>query len=181
MILWRPAAKRYQKGLITAQPESGRQSGDQRDGVVSIATADHSASPARVSTPKRRVAPRVMQSKAGGTASSGPPEGVVVLCPLRSWFTKDHRGNLISRFFTPGPTTTPATHLRGAPGYTPAPFVAHQPTDARARAAKARLQRSTVSIGISQHPYISEVSRPCRAHPKTLRRYQGTLFCKRSR
>lgn len=80
------------RGPIEAQPESERQSGDRRGGKASQATADRSAFPGPSEHAKRRVAPRVMQSKAGGTASSGVMGGVVVLCSLRSRFTKDHRG-----------------------------------------------------------------------------------------
>lgn len=56
------------RGLIEAQPESERQSGDQRDGEVSKATADHSAFSGTSEHAKRRVTSRVMQSKAGRAA-----------------------------------------------------------------------------------------------------------------
>jgi hypothetical protein len=84
------------RGPIRAQPESGRQSGDRRGGIASQATADRSAIPGTSEHAKRRVAPKVMRSEAGGTASAGAA-GVVVLCPLRSGFTEDQAARVRSR------------------------------------------------------------------------------------
>jgi hypothetical protein len=70
LILWRIGLLRYQKGSIKAHPSPKGRAGRWRDREsVPEATAERLANPRSEAHAKRRVAPKVMQSKAGRTAS----------------------------------------------------------------------------------------------------------------
>jgi hypothetical protein len=84
------------RGPVKVHPESARQSGVRRDGNIPVSNCQSLNCSGPSERAKRRVAPRVMQSNAGGTASPDKTGGVVVLC-------KRHRppADLHQRF--PGP------------------------------------------------------------------------------
>lgn len=67
------------------------------------------------------------------------------LCPLRSWFTKDHWGDRIFKRVVGEPTTNPARTPFEVSGYSPRQSAARRPTIAASPGELVQLRRSTAS------------------------------------
>lgn len=151
-ILWRPEIARYQKGsghsaTRVRKAERGSARRESLEQQLPIAQLF----PARASARSDGWLQGSCSRKRAGLPL-GSRRGVVVLCPLRSRFTKDHRGVRVSRKSAPHDplsrgkqSTSPATAPFRASSHLPAPFSVPRPIDGGIQAERAPPPRSRAS------------------------------------